>query len=52
MKSLKYAEAERRKREIESYGKLVSLRPSIIMENKRKYKRKKLKHIDYDWYYL
>lgn len=47
-KSIKYAEAERRKREIEEYGKLVSLRPSIIMENKKKYNRKKLKQYDID----
>lgn len=48
MKSIKYAEAERRKRELEAYGKLVSLRPSVCMENKKKYNRKRLKHIDYD----
>lgn len=48
MNTLKYAEAERRKRELETYGKLVSLRPSIVMENKKKYKRKKLKKYDID----
>ena len=48
MINIKYAEEERRKREIESYGKLVSLRPSIVMKNKKKYNRKKLKQIDYD----
>lgn len=43
MDSLKYAEAERRNEELETYGKLVSLRPSIIMKNKKKYNRKQLK---------
>lgn len=46
MDSLKYAEAERRKEELETYGKLVSLRPSIIMKNKKKYNRKRLKQYD------
>lgn len=48
MKILKYAEEERRKREIERYGRLLSLRPSIYMKNKKKYNRKNLKQIDYD----
>lgn len=34
-------EAERRKKEIEAYGKLVSLRPSVIFKNKKAYKRNK-----------
>lgn len=48
MDSLKYAEEERRKRELECYGRLLSLRPSIVMKNKKKYNRKKMKQIDYD----
>lgn len=48
MNSLKYAEEERRRRELESYGKLVSLRPSIIMKNKKKYNRKKFRKHDID----
>ena len=48
MNNLKYAEAERRKKELESYGKLLSLRPSIVMKNKKKYNRKRLKQYDFD----
>lgn len=48
MKNLKIAEAERRRNEIKEYGRLLSLRPSIFMTNKKKYNRKKLKQIDYD----
>lgn len=48
MNSLKYAEAERRKKELESYGRLLSLRPSIVMKNKKKYNRKRLKQYDID----
>lgn len=48
MRILKYAETERRKNEMAEYGRLLSLRPSISMTNKKKYNRKKLKRIDYD----
>lgn len=44
----KSLQAERRRKEIETYGKLLSIRPSVIMKNKKKYNRKKLKRIDYD----
>lgn len=38
---LKTSEAIRRKEEIKTYGKLVSLRPGRIMRSKRQYDRKK-----------
>ena len=43
----KFAEEDRRKLEIETYGKLVSLRPSIYMDSKKKYNRKKFKLNEY-----
>jgi hypothetical protein len=47
--SLKAAELIRRETEISKYGKLLSLRPSVIHESKKKYKRnKKIKLKDYD----
>lgn len=49
MKSLKYAEEERRKMELECYGKLVSLRPSIVMKDKKKYNRKRMKRYEDDF---
>lgn len=42
--SVKFAEEARRKDEIRRYGKIVSLRPSKIMESKKSYKRKKYKY--------
>ena len=41
----KTMEAIRREREIEEYGKLVSLRPSIQHKDKSKYSRKE-KHVN------
>lgn len=37
----KLAEKARRENEIKTYGKLVSLRPTVAMESKKKYKRNK-----------
>ena len=38
--SQKQSEKSRRDSEIKEYGKLVSLRPSVIMKSKKDYKRK------------
>lgn len=43
-KLLKFSEEARRRSEIEAYGKLVSLRPSKVIESKKTYKRKKYKY--------
>lgn len=45
--SLKFAEKARRDDEIKRYGRLVSLRPSRVMDSKKTYKRKKYKY-DYE----
>lgn len=36
----KFAEAARRQNEIDTYGKLVSLRPSCVHKSKKTYNRK------------
>lgn len=38
--SQKQSEKSRRDSEIKEYGKLVSLRPSVVMKSKKDYKRK------------
>lgn len=38
--SQRASETIRRKDEIERYGKLVSLRPTLVMKSKKKYTRK------------
>ena len=38
-KTTTISEYVRRKNEIQDYGKLVSLRPSVIMKSKKDYKR-------------
>lgn len=44
--NLKAAEQVRREKEIQTYGKLLSLRPSKVIESKKTYKRNK--HVDLD----
>lgn len=41
--NLKFAESARRKNEIEQYGKLLSLRPSVVHNSKKTYNRQKNK---------
>ena len=43
---IKLAGKARRDEEIKKYGKLLSLRPSIAMESKKIYKRKKFRYED------
>lgn len=38
--SQKQSEKSRRDSEIKEYGKIVSLRPSVVMKSKKDYKRK------------
>lgn len=45
---IKFAEEARRQDEIRRYGKIVSLRPSKIMESKKSYKRKKYRYENED----
>lgn len=45
---IKFAEKIRREEELSRYGKLVSLRPSKVMESKKTYKRKKYKYKEYE----
>lgn len=41
--NLKFAESARRKNEIEQYGRLLSLRPSVVHKSKKNYNRQKNK---------
>jgi len=42
-KNFNFEEDARRKAEIEQYGKLLSLRPSVVHKSKKKYDRKAYK---------
>lgn len=44
----KLAEKARRDKELETYGKLLSLRPGKVHKSKKDYDRKKNKKIDYE----
>ena len=46
--NLKAAEQARREKEIQTYGKLLSLRPSKVIDSKKVYKRNKRVNIDED----
>lgn len=52
-----FAQEARRKREIEQYGRILSLRPSSVHKSKKDYNRQKMKketsqYFDVSFYYL
>ena len=47
IKRNKLAEKARKDKELETYGKLLSLRPGKVHKSKKDYDRKKNKKIDY-----
>ena len=44
--SLKFSEKIRRDKELEEYGRILSLRPSKVHESKKKYRRNKKVDVD------